>query len=247
MTTKYEVIQQAYQEIRISGITVIPRPSDEALALVRLENMMAEFFGNLNFDVHYNFENVPNLNSVTNVTRNFVSMMAYNLAVRLIPAFNKQVPPILYDLASTAFSSSLGAVKLLQLRQVQPSRSMPRGSGNTNQNLGWNRFSIPLELPPTMPGNQEIFVGEIQDYSENYSAWLGLNTIASFTLEVDPRLTIIASAISVSDITYTLSAPSGSGPATGPWQLVKITVTDSAGRVDIRLINFEVTTPPEVS
>lgn len=244
MTTKNDIIQRAYQEIRVSGLTVNPNPTDEALALVRLETMMSEFFTNWNMDVGYNFQTTAVLTDQTNVPLNYESMMAYNLAVRLIPAFNKQVPQTLYGLASTSFSSSLGVVKSQQIRQIQPSRRMPRGSGNTFRDVYWDRFSQPVPLPPTSSANNPIYEGETQDYYEDFSAWLGSNTIASFTIAADPRLTIDTSANTDTRVTYTITA--GDSGSEGEWQYVKITVTDSAGRVDIRLINFLVADPPTV-
>ena len=246
MGTKNDTILQAYQEIRISGLTVIPSPSDDVLALTRLEDMMAQLFEQWNFDVDYNFEESPDLNSQTNVPRSYSAMMAYNLGIRLIPAFNKVVPDTLLKLASGSLSGAMDAVKVRQIREVQPSRRMPLGSGNSVRNVYFNRFSMPEPLPPISAANNQILVGETLDYFEDYSAWLGANTIASYTITVDPRLTLDASANATPRITYTITASPNVGAASGVWQFVKITVTDSAGRVLIRLVNFEVGVTPEV-
>ena len=40
---KADIIADAYSQMRISGLTVEPTPEDLELALVRLENMGAEF------------------------------------------------------------------------------------------------------------------------------------------------------------------------------------------------------------
>ena len=244
MSTKNDIVVKAYDQLRISGLTLLPSPSDEALALYTLESMMSEFFTNWNMDVEYSFEATPNLNSETLVPLNFESMMFYNLAIRLVPPFNKQIPQELRGLASTAFSSSLGVVKAQQIRQIQYPRRMPRGSGQTYRNMYYNRYHVPEGLPPISSANNEILVGETQEYFESFDAWLGNNTIASFNVTVDPRFTLVASANADPRITYTLTATVAEGE--GVWQLVKVTVTDSAGRVEIRLVSFLVCDPPEV-
>lgn len=244
MSTKAEVINDAYDEIRVSGLTVSPSPSDLVKALSRLEGMMSELFTSWNLNVGYNFENTPNINSQTNVPLAYEPMMRYGLAVRLIPMFNKEVPATLLQLAASSLSGAQGSIAAQNIRQIQPSRRMPKGSGNTFRGQFWNRFMQPVVLPPPESATSVIAEGERQDYSESFAAWLGSNTIASFTIAVDPRLTLNASANADPLITYTVTAIAND--SYGPWQFVKITVTDSAGRVEIRLINFEVTTVPTV-
>lgn len=242
--TKNDVIQGAYQDIRISGLTVNPTPGDEVLALNRYESMMAEFFNSYNLDVEYNFEDTPDLNSLTFVIRAYEPMMRLQLAVRLIPAFNKQVPMELKQLASSAWSGALGAVKRHQIRPIQPSRRYPRGSGNTFRNIYLNRFSIPEPLPPISAANNRIFVGDIDDYFEDYAPWLEGNTIDSFTITTDPRLTLDSSSNESPRIDYRITGSEATGQ--GVWQFVKITVIDSIGRTQIRLVSFEVIISPSV-
>jgi hypothetical protein len=244
MSTKNDNIVKAYDQLRISGLTLLPSPSDEALALYTLEDMAAEWFSSRNLNIDYNFETTPNLNSETGVERGLESMLYYNLATRLEIPFNKQVPQRLTMLAGSSFSSALGAAQAKKVRQVQYPRRMPRGSGQTYRNMYYNRYHVPEGLPEISAANNQILVGETQEYFESFDAWLGSNTIASFTITVDPRFTLVTSANADPRITYTLTATDAEGE--GVWQLVKITVTDSAGRVEIRLVNFLVCDPPEV-
>lgn len=244
MTTKADVIREAYDEIRISGLTVDPNPSDQVMALSRLESMMAEYFHGQNLNVGYQFETTPQMSTLTAVPIQHKPMMVYNLAVRLIPAFNKQVPEILYRLATSSFSTSLGIVAGQNVRQIRPPRRMPRGSGNTYRTTPWMRYANPYPLPPNDAETNRIAKGETLIYQESFDAWLAGNTIDTYTIEADPLLTIDSSAISGNLIDYTITA--STAKSGGPWQYVKITVTDSAGRVDIRIVNFEVTAVPEV-
>ena len=246
MSTKAEIIAGAYSQLRISGITVQPRPSDLALALQRLENMMAELQGTRNFTVNYNFEETPNINSVTGVIDAYRNMMETNLAIRLIPDFNKEVPQALAMQAMQSMSSAIGMVAQENARFIQPSRRMPVGSGNTYRGIFWNRYSIPAQIAPVTPDTKTMYQGETLDFFEDFSAFLGTATISSFTIEADPLLTINSSAINGPRVDYNVSAPVSSSTANGPYQLINITITDSTGRVYIRLVNFNVITPPNV-
>jgi hypothetical protein len=246
MTTKAQVISGAYSQLRISGITVQPSPSDLALALSRLESMMAELQGTRNFTVNYNFEATPNINSTTNVIDAYRNMMETNLAIRLIPDFNKEVPQALAVQAMQSMSAAIGMVAQENARFVQPSRRMPVGSGNTFRGVFYNRFSIPFVTAPVTPDTKNIYQGETLDYFEDFSAFLGTATIASFTIEADPLITVNSSSISGARILYNITAPTGNTGSNGPYQLINITITDSTGRVYIRLINFNVITPPDV-
>ena len=148
MTTKSQVINESYAEMRISGITVDPSTDDVALALSKLESMMAQYFYQWNMDVGYNFEATPATSSQTNVQLQFKQMMVTNLAVRLVAAFGKAVPPSLGGLARSAFSSALGMIVSSNMRQIAPPTSMPSGSGNTFRQFLRDRYANPTNLPP---------------------------------------------------------------------------------------------------
>ena len=246
MSTKIQTINNAYSQLRISGLTVSPSPSDLVLALNTLESMMAELYSQWNLNINYNFEATPNVNSQTGVELSYQYMMDTNLAVRLIAPFNKQVPPTLVQQASQALSNAIGRVAADNMRQIQPSRAMPAGSGNTYRGVFWNRYATPVALPPVAPSTNYITQGETLTYFEDFSAFLGTATISSFTIVCDPLLTIDTSANATPRITYTITAPASPTETYGPYQLVMITITDSLGRVEIRVINFGVTTPPVV-
>lgn len=246
MTTKVQTINNAYQQLRISGLTVSPSSADLTLGLSTLENMMDELLAMWNLNIGYNFEVTPTLNGLTLVPRAFQYMMDTNLATRLIPPFGKDTPAKLETMASQSLSNAIGKVAALNLRPVQPPRRMPIGSGNTYRGVFWNRYSVPVPVPPVSGSTNYMLQGETLDYVEDFSAWLGAATISSYEIECDPLLTIDASASATPLITYTLTAPAQIPANYGPYQLVKITVTDNGGRTLIRLINFGVATPPTV-
>lgn len=246
MTTKVQTINSAYQQLRISGLTVNPSPANLSLGLNTLENMMAEFYTMWNLNIGYNEEVTPNLNSRTNVPRAYQYMMDMNLAVRLIPPFNKEVPDTLKTMASQSLSAAIGRWQADNMRPIQPPRGMPLGSGNTFRGVFWNRYATPVPVPPVSSSTNYILQGETLDYVEDFSAFLGGATIASYEIVCDPLLTIDISANASPLITYTITAPTQPPSNYGPYQIVKITITDSTGRVEIRLVNFGVATPPVV-
>jgi hypothetical protein len=237
---KLDVINNAYEEIRISGLTVSANPADLVMALNRLETMMAEWYGNRNINIGYNFQDTPTFTAVTNVAIQYYNTMVTNLAVRLLAAFGKDPSQTLAMNATQSLSATQGQTALQNARMVQPSRRMPSGSGNTFRwGWGWNRFMIPVALPPAVSETNNIIQGEIQDKYEDFSAWLGSNTIASYTIQSTPLLETSNDAINGTRIDYRVTAPvENSGQ--GPWQIVLITVTDSIGRINIRPVDYVV-------
>lgn len=244
MSTKAQTVNNAFSKLRISGLTVQPSPGNIAMALGVLECLMAELFAMWDVDVGYNFEATPGINSQTNVPLFCQQMMETNLAVRMIPNFNKQVPQELKDFAGALLNSVIGWCAKESARMIQPSRRMPIGNGNTFRGLWLNRYAAPAPLPPNDAFTNYILQGEQFTYQEDFSAFLGLATISSYTIVCDTLLTIVTSANATPVITYTITAPTGTN--TGPWNQVLITITDSLGRIDKRIINFVVITPPTV-
>ena len=95
MSTKGEVINDAYSQMRISGLTVTPSPELQSKALSRLEAFMGELEIN-NVCLEYNFTQVPDPSDETGVIQPFFLMMSTNLAVRLVPDFNKLTKEYIY-------------------------------------------------------------------------------------------------------------------------------------------------------
>jgi hypothetical protein len=119
------------------------------------------------------------------------------------------------------------------------------GNGNTFRGYWQWRFMTPVQLPPNESATNIIQQGMTLDYFEDFSTFLGANTIASYTIDSDPLLTINSSSNATPRINYNITAPSDLA-GYGPWQQVQIVITDSANRTLIRTINFEVITPPVI-
>lgn len=235
---KVDIIGRAYSKLRISGLTVDPSPEDLELALCELEAMMAEY-ASRNMEVGYLFTDDPDPNDDLGVPLQFWPALSTNLAVRLIPDFNKQVPDTLLAQASQSLSNMAGRCAADKIRGVQYPSRQPIGSGN--QLYGrWTRFYNYFNaLPPNAPGVQTIMQGETNDFRESFEAYLHTGeAITSHEVVCDTGLVVDSSANADPIIDYRLTAPIDQ--STAIWQLVKITITTDIGRVDIRIINFQV-------
>jgi hypothetical protein len=94
-------------------------------------------------------------------------------------------------------------------------------------------------LPPNKPSTLYIMQGETNDFSESFAAYLRTDEYID-VLEVtsDTGLTVVSSAVLDGVVTYRLTAPVELDA--GIWQQVKIKVTTTEGRVEIRVIDFQV-------
>lgn len=235
MAKKIDAIKMAYSKVRISGMTVQPSPEDEALALVDLEVMMAELEAR-GICIGYNFTATPNSNDQLGVDLKHQNMVHTNLAVRLTPDFNKVAHPVLAAQASQSMSVVSSFVASRDMRATQAPSRMPLGSGYRFKGR-YQRFNAPAELPPNECATNQIMIGEIEDYTEPFGPYLSGETIASFTITATSGLTISSSSNTSDVVSYRIESIA----TTTTFHKVTITVTTSTGRVDIRLINFEVT------
>lgn len=235
---KVDIISDAYSQLRISGLTVQPTPEDLEIALMRLENMMAEWESR-NICTGYNFEDTPDPNSDLNVKRAYWHCLATNLAVRMVPDFNKEVNQVLFSQASASLSNLSGRVALDRLNQVQYPRRMARGSGNTLRYNRWARYYRNTFNTPNQCSTIDMFIGDIDDFVEHFDAYLDSGeTIASYTITADPGLGIQSDSNNTPDINYRIKATAPSADNATFGQLLTIVVTTSTGRVETRQTIF---------
>ncbi len=190
MKTKVELINSAYSQLRISGLTINPTPEDTETALWRLEDMMAEYWGRtLNFN--YNFEEEPTATAASGVDRVHHRMIASNLAVTLCPDFGKDVPIKLDSIARASFSASSAVLARERVRQVAYPSRMPVGSGNRQFGNRFRKF-FPSSTPPiTSAGNEKMLCGDINDYQSSFASYLMDETIDSYVIEVGAGLSLV--------------------------------------------------------
>jgi len=236
--TKNDFIVGAYEEIRISGITVNPSAYDNSLALKRLESMMAEWFKR-NICVGYNFEDAPATTSLHNVPRVYWHAIHMLLADRLLPSFGKASTPEFTKNRSAA-QSFLSSATAIIAQTPYPNR-MPKGSGSRFPYILGNRYFGKTELAPLECATEQMYIGDIDNFVEHFDSYLDAGeTISAYVLTADTGLTIVSESLTTPDVDYQVSAVGNSDGSSGVFQ-VKIVATTSAGRVETRITNFNLT------
>lgn len=232
MSTKLEIINEAYSRMRISGLTKQPSGDDITTALRRLENMAAEWEGS-NICTGYAFESEPDPGTPHNVPREFWSAYESNLAIRLLADFGKDPVPSLVKEARGTFSKASAATAVVS--QILYPNRQPVGSGNTLRQNRFQRFYQEVETAPNECETVQMLEGEVDIKTEYFGSELrNLETVSSYTIEssAPTKLTISADSLSSPNITYTVTAVEE-----GVYK-VTIKATTSLGRVFIRKINY---------
>lgn len=240
MTTKADLINGAYSQLRISGITVQPTPEDNTLALNRLENMMAEFSDpGRNICVGYAFEDDPDLNTLHNVERQYWYALECNLAMRLVPDFGKTPSQALIAFQQSGYSFL--SASTAPRRQTQYPSRMPRGSGNTLRYDRYRRYNTPQAEIPLTCASITMAVDDVDDFVEHFDSYLkDAETVSSHTIEADTGLTVVSESLTSPDVDYRIKAVGNSGERSDSLLQVRIVATTSLGRIETRLINFQV-------
>lgn len=242
---KGDCVNNAYEELRISGLTSSPTPANKATALRKLEQMANEFF-RVDICVGYNFEDDPDLNSTAGIPPEFQEAFELCLSKKLISIFGKgaadKIDQLLMQRQSGAYSFLSGATAVAP--RIQPSGRMPVGSGNERSGWRWNRFYKPVETAPVSCETNKMVIGDIRDFVEHFDSFLiDSEVVSSYTIEANTGLTYSLDAISTdgTDIDYRIEAVgSDTNNPNGLYQ-VKIVATTDDGRVETRLVNFELT------
>lgn len=239
VVTKNDIILGAYTQLRISGLTRNPTPEDLETALDRLEDMAADW--DITFPVGYNFEDEPDPNSDAGIVRGLSLCFKTNLAMRLVPDFNKDASPVLYAQANQGLSNMASVSAMARLQQVQYPNRAAVGSGNYRW-ARWARFYRSAGNLPINSANRTMFIGDIDDFTEHFDAYLkDGETIASYSIVADSGLIISNDANATPDITYTVQAGTPSGSDSTNILQITIIVTTSSGRVETRRLFVQVT------
>jgi len=242
---KINVIRDAYSQLRISGLTVNPTPEDLEVALDRLECFAAEIFER-NICVGWNFEDTPDPNSPAGIKRAFKQMFATNLAVRLIPDFNKTVPDQLMRQASQSLSNASAVSARNTINQVPYPTRQPRGSGSTLRYNRWQRFYRGQGYAPNDCKTIRMYIGDINDYTEHFDAYLNDGeTISNLDYQADTPINVISAVIAGPDINYQVEANYTSSDTVTQNAQLTLVITTSAGRKTTRIIYFEMSPRPK--
>ncbi len=231
--TKGGYVTQAYQRIRISGLTVKAVPEETEVGLSVLEDMMYELKSR-NICSTYVFEDEPDTKTEAEINPAYNNAVSSNLAIRLIDYFGKEPPQNLYRQAVQSLSN--WSARSAKVRQIDPPRRQPRGSGNTFRFQNWARYYRFDNDAPISCSTLSIKVDEVNGFGISFEGYLlEGETITNYTVESDGKIDVLDSAIDGNMIILNCKGVKcGYSPAT-------ITITTSNQRVNPEIVNFNVT------
>jgi len=243
IATKDDLINGAFEELRISGLTANATPKEKQQALTKMEEMAAEYESR-NICINYLFEEIPDPSTTSGISPQFNQMMKTNLAVRLIPTFgkNSQQSPALMDLKSQATQSlSNASARTAVVNRVNYPDRQPVGSGN-NFRYGqkWRRFYKPKPNAPVSCTTEQLQLNVIDSFIASWANFLGEGeTITSYEIKASNGLTISGDQIQndSTEVFYrALATLCG-------YQTVTISIVTTSSTpefADVRTINFNV-------
>lgn len=159
--SKRQFVEQAFNEIGLSGYIFDLSPDQLQTALRQLDAMLGTWNGkgiHLGWPTPVNPQN-SDIDEETNVITWANEAIYLNLAVRLGPAFGKAVPPETKANAKSAYDVVLSIAAFP--RQQQMPGTMPAGAGNKP----WRRYDDnflrqPDDGPLVVTGNDQLdFIG----------------------------------------------------------------------------------------
>jgi hypothetical protein len=241
--TKDDLIIGAFDELRISGLTVSATPKEKTQALTKMEEMAAEYESR-NICINYLFEDEPDPASSSGIGLQFNQMMKTNLAVRLIPTFgkNSQTSPALMDLKGQASASlSNASARTAVVNKVNYPDRQALGSGNSFRwGQRWRRFYKSSPNAPISCSTEQMQLNTTDRFIASWANFLGEDeTITSFTIKASSGLTILTSQIQndSTEVFYRVKT------ILCGFQTVTISIVTSITTpeyADVRTVNFDV-------
>lgn len=235
---KVDIIRDAYSQMRISGLTTDPTPEDLELALIRLEDMAAEWDSAM-MKVGYAFEDEPDPNTPTNIPSWSKLAFSQQLACMLLSDFGKTITAELKMKCDASMSNLASRTAAERIRGVDYPQRMARGSGNTLRWNRWSRFYREGQLP-NAARVERIYVGDIQDYTVHFDNYLkDFEYIDSVDLQISSNLLLLESDNTDNDVTYRIQGTSSVDDRYDYSAIVTVIVTTTEGRVVTRNFYYE--------
>lgn len=231
MKTKIQLINAAFSELRISGITSGPSADDIEIALEVLEDTMRQVQVTLP-KLPYNFQETPTPNTESGIPAWANNAIQLKLANELGARWNKYP-----DQKRLAGSWSTLLAKLAPTPAYNNSTSMPLGRGNTIWDKSWDK----------MPGYQlenqnarSLGLDDVAYVSEDFSDYFRPGeTLSTYTVTaVSAGLSVSGAASSGNTVTFNVT----SNGVNGVNQEVSIDIVGTAGTERTRVLYFSVST-----
>lgn len=236
MITKGDIVDVAYAEIRISGLTKIANGDEIAYAIRRMDSMVA-----LWQSYHICMGYIPSIDGVieptqdSGITEKEFEAIALNLAPKLAPKFGKKVDPNTLVSAKHAYDSLFSTE--LTLRESTPYQ--PTGSGHSFGYFYRDRFRFQAfdKNAPTECSTLDIKVGETKTFIIDLSSQVPTGqTILSYVLDDGEGLKVLSH--SRNENVFTLQCEA----SVEGYAIVKITLTlDPSTDINPVSIDFNIT------
>lgn len=224
MKTKIDLVNGAFAELRISGLTSATDSEDIELGLSALEDVMHD----VNLSLPFNFEELPDPNTESGLPEFATLAIKLKLAERLAPSYNKSsaIPGL-----PSAWSRLI--TRISQPQYLQPSALMPLGRGNRPYFCSDNYMPSPVNLPSgTIELNIDdagMFLVEFGDYLQPGEA------ISSIVATAEAGITVLSD--SITGDSYSLEVQAGS--TTGLTR-IKLVMTGDLGSARTRYMYFNI-------
>jgi hypothetical protein len=236
MITKGDLVLSAFEEARISGLTVSPSPGEVTSAVKRLDNMVLAWQNKglcLSYIKSEGFSNVdPNQNSGLDDTS--AQAVILNLTKMICPMYGKPIHPQTSGEARIAY---LGLFSV-ELTMREADTYQPIGSGS--RRYGYYcapKFQGEDKNAPSDCSTEQLKVGETKLFSFDFNRYLDViefETIVSYVIDSGESITISDDSELEGVISYYAT-----GGKTGANSII-ITVTTET-RVNPETIAFNVT------
>ena len=227
MKTKVQLAEDCFNELRINGITSVADNEDIKLFLGRLEDFMIT----LPFDLNYNFEDVPNPNSLSGIPSFANLAVSLSMAVLIAPAYGK-VPESLLRQATAAMSTLQN--KLARPNRVAYPDRQPLGMGNRRTYPNYSFMPATVNAP-TSPDTEQMNIGDIRPFYIDFSDVLfGSSTITTYTHSETSGLVASAFTQSLMKLTFTVEARESG------FQQMLFTVTSNTGVKVNKALSFNI-------
>lgn len=238
MITKNELVLESYDQLRISGLTSNPTPSEITIAIRRMDSMISGWQNKglcLGYNKTENYSNIdPNQNS--GLLDSDILAVVLNLAKTLAAIFGKQLTIIALSEAKAAYDGLFSA----ELITREADTFQPVGAGNKIYGTSVEfDYQSPEENAPINCAVNDMVAGETGPVTTDFERYLlevDGDTIVSYTTEDGDLVKLLSDSILGSIVTLNVEAS-----LSGYGQII-VTITTSSGRILPRAVEFNVST-----
>lgn len=224
MKTKIQIVNGAFLEVRVSGITAGPAPEDIEIGLYALEDLMHS----QRLPIPYVFEDVPDPNTESGIPNEFCKAIQLKLADEVKWTYAKDI-----DRPKLATAWSLMLNRLATIPELTPPRGMPMGRGNNRFVYHGDRFPGVAAVNPaakTIGLNDLVYIDE--DFSDYMQSGEVLSTVVK---TVDPQLSASPVVITGNSVAFSVTSLGVDGQ-----YKIKLVATGDAGTIRNRYLYFNV-------